>query len=57
MLALSQVNTLILALEEKGVVEIGELEKGRVKVLGAMKRVEKAKGNGQVDQNEQPTNK
>ena len=46
MSALSQIHTIILALEKKGIVEASELEEMRNKTLETIRRVEKAKDNG-----------
>ena len=46
MFAISKIHAITLALEGGGIVEAGELEEMRVKTLEALKRLEKAKGNG-----------
>ena len=46
MFALSKIHAIALALEGGGIVEAGELEEMRQKTLEAMKRIEKAKDNG-----------
>lgn len=43
---LSQIHTIIQVLEKKKVVEAGELEEMRHKTLEAIKRIERAAGNG-----------
>ena len=44
--ALSRIHAIVEVLKGKGIVEASELEEMRVKTLEALKRLEKAKGNG-----------
>ena len=46
MFALSQIHTITLALQEKGIVGASEWEEMRNKTLEAIRRVEKVKDNG-----------